>query len=103
MKLLTKEIIAKLPPLYSTDNIATEDKRIIVKFFQPWGAWTWWATEGSQQEDGDWLFFGLVEGFEKEWGYFSLHELEAIRGPAGLKIERDIHFGMPLVKDSEAK
>jgi hypothetical protein len=29
---------------------------------------------------------------EKEFGYFSLKELESIRFPWGLKIERDIHF-----------
>jgi len=43
-------------------------------------------------EDGDWLFYGLVDGFEKEWGYFSLKELESVRGPLGLGIERDIYF-----------
>ena len=38
-------------------------------------------TEGSAQYDpegpaggeGDFLFFGFVIGFEKEWGYFSLN------------------------------
>ena len=40
----------------------------------------------------DFLFFGLVIGFEKELGYFSLAELESARGPMGLAIERDLHF-----------
>jgi Protein of unknown function (DUF2958) len=44
----------------------------------------------------DYLFFGLVVGFEKELGYFSLHELktakEGLRGLRALPIERDIHF-----------
>jgi hypothetical protein len=38
------------------------------------------------------LFFGLVEGLETEWGYFSLSELQSIRGPGGIRIERDKFF-----------
>jgi len=33
-----------------------------------------------------------VEGQEKELGYFSLAELEGVRGPMGLAIERDLHW-----------
>lgn len=39
------------------------------------------------------IFFGLVDGLETELGYFTLSELEALRGPWGLKVERDLHFG----------
>ena len=28
----------------------------------------------------------------KEFGYFTLRELESVRGPLGLPIERDLHF-----------
>ena len=35
--------------------------------------------------------FGLVEGFEKELGYFSLDELLSLKfPPLGLSIERDM-------------
>ena len=34
----------------------------------------------------------MVHGFEDELGYFSLAELEGIRGPLGLGIERDLHW-----------
>jgi Protein of unknown function (DUF2958) len=61
------------------------------KFFCPWSDWTWFATEGDPQGD-DFIFFGYVIGFEEEWGYFSLTELESVRGPGGLTIERDIYF-----------
>ena len=44
------------------------------------------------QNEIDFQFFGLVEGFEKELGYFNLSELESVRGPLGLPIERDLHF-----------
>ena len=36
--------------------------------------------------------FGAVIGLEEEWGYFSLTELESVRGPGGLTIERDLCF-----------
>ena len=67
-----------------------EDPQIVVKFFTPWSNWTWYATEFDPE---DLRFFGLVDGFEREWGYFSLEELLEIRGPAGLRIERDLHIG----------
>ena len=90
MKLLTAEIIERLPKLYSQENI--DNPKIIVKFFDPLSSWTWYVTEGEEQEERDWLFFGLVEGHEKELGYFTLKQLEEIR-VAGLGIERDRHFG----------
>lgn len=99
MKLLTKEIIAKLrkTPLYATDgqNVVP----VIVKFFTPDSSWTWYAVEGKELEGGDWEFFGLVEGLEKELGYFTLFELQQVRGGFGLRIERDRWFsGMVLDK-----
>ncbi len=39
------------------------------------------------------MFFGLVDGFERELGYFSLSELESVHGPYGVGIERDLYFG----------
>lgn len=96
MKLMTKEIERKLPALYSTENIKTDDKKVVVKFFTPWSNWTWYAVEGEKREDGDYLFFGLVDGHEKELGYFTLSDLMSVRGPAGLKIERDRNFSGTL-------
>lgn len=95
MKLLTKELRNQFPKLYEKEDIPTPEKKVIAKFFTPWTSWTWYAVEF----DGEDLFFGLVDGLEKEWGYFSLKELESITGPAGLKIERDLYFGQPLIKD----
>jgi hypothetical protein len=34
----------------------------------------------------------MVHGHEKEMGYFMLSELQSVKGPVGLKIERDMHF-----------
>lgn len=83
MKLLTAEIRRKLPPIGATED--KPDPKAVVKFFTPWTGWTWYATEF----DGRDLFFGLVDGHEVGLGHFSLAELESVKGPFGLKIERD--------------
>jgi len=88
MKLLTQEIRNKLPKLYEQDEKGG-DAIVYVKFFAPdSNPWTWYATEF----DGKDTFFGLVHGFEKELGYFSLAELQKARGPLGLAIERDLYW-----------
>ena len=91
MKLLTKEIEKKLPPLYTNENKEPEDIQIIVKFFHPYSNWAWYATEGKA-EDNDFTFFGYVRGFDNELGYFSLSELESVNFK-GIGIERDMYFG----------
>jgi len=52
--------------------------------------WTWFITEGSEEEDGDWLLFGYVIGLDEEWGYFLLSEIASVRGPLGSAVERDL-------------
>ncbi len=86
MKLLTKELREKLPLLGSTDS--NPDPVAVCKFFTPDSNWTWWALEF----DGEDTFYGLVRGFEEEFGTFSLAELETATGPLGLHIERDLYF-----------
>ena len=85
--LLDAESRSRLPELYSTE-LSGLDAIVQVKFFTPDASWTWYATEF----DGGDIFFGLVIGFEIELGYFSLSELEEVRGPLGLPIERDLYF-----------
>jgi hypothetical protein len=90
MKLLTDELRARLPPLYSQE--AEAEPTVYAKFFLPGTGWTWYVTEGSPQGD-DFLFFGFVFGLEAEFGYFLLSELESVRSPlGGLPVERDITF-----------
>ena len=90
MLLMTEELRRKLPPLYSTEH--SPEVVALAKFFTPWSDWTWYAVEF----DGMDTFFGFVEGFEREWGYFSLSELESTRGPGGFSIQRD-YFFEPMV------
>jgi hypothetical protein len=86
MELLTRELRQQLPPLYAQESVA--DPLVICKFFTPDAGWTWYAIEF----DGEDVFFGWVVGFVQELGYFLLSELEAVHGPLGLPIERDLHF-----------
>jgi hypothetical protein len=89
MKLLTAEIRRLLPAL--DEDAGGGDAVAIVKYFTPDSSWSWHAVCGGQQGD-DFIFFGLVDGYEKELGYFSLAELESARGPLGLRIERDLYW-----------
>ena len=87
MKLLTDELIKNLPPLYSTENI--KDPLIQCKFFTPDSSWSWYVLEFDKTNE---IFFGYVCGLERELGYFSLAELESVKGQLGLGVERDISF-----------
>jgi len=77
----------KIPTLYSSEK--TQDPIAVLKYFTPDSSWTWFVLEFDPEEN---LCFGLVIGHERELAYFSLAELETIRGPMGLPIERDLHF-----------
>ena len=88
MELLPKEIKERFPALYACEEKEAHEIEIVAKYFTPDSNWTWWAYEF----DGEDIFFGLVQGFEVEFGYFSLSELQSVRGPLGLPIERDIYY-----------
>ena len=120
MKLMTKEIENLFKKLGSQEKL--DDPIVVVKFFNPTGAGTWYATEliyliKRTDEDRepetleveaskidefkdcevvDMLFFGYVSihgDFCDEWGYFELSELESVKCPPfGLGIERDLFF-----------
>lgn len=73
--------------------------KAIVKFFMPDGSWVWYATEF----DGEDIFFGLVAGNFLELGYFSLKELQSVRGRLGLPVERDLYFTPTTLADLWAR
>ncbi len=86
-QLITQELLDRFHQLGRQEGM---DAIIVAKFFVPWSNWIWFATEFDPE---DFIFFGLVHGFENELGSFSLLELLNVRGPGGLRIERDLHFG----------
>jgi len=96
MKLLPKEIRETLPTLYSQDGKGGKAVAYL-KLFTPDSGFTWWILEGGpikdeQGDEVDYHMFGLVEGHCKELGYVSLKELEELRGPMGLPVERDLYW-----------
>lgn len=108
MKLLPEELEKIIPPLGAT--FKETDPIVKIRFFDPYGSWSWYVIEGSRHKEGvatilddkeyhsDMIFYGLVKGFEDELGDFSLAELESIKTSWGTpRIERDIIFEhMPL-------
>jgi len=103
MKLFPKEIRETVPDLYAQDGKG--GKAVVnVKFFAPSSSWTWYVVGGEPMLDEsgkeqDFRFFGLVDGHEKEFGDFLLSELEEVRGPMGLPIERDLHWKPKMLEE----
>ena len=88
MKLLTQTLKRRFAQVGSQES--TSDPVVIAKFFDPVGSATWYATEYDPERN---ICFGYVTGLGfDEWGSFSIDELESIKRPFGLGIERDIHF-----------
>lgn len=80
----------------NAERIGTDGDTIdfmpVVKLFCPWGAATWLLTELDPEQPD--IAFGLCDlGMgEPEIGSVSLGEIADLRGPGGLRIERDRHF-----------
>ena len=93
MKLFTKEILNKLPALYANSEKGMAETKVIVKLFNPAGAGTWYITEYDPETKIAFGFVNLGDPEMAELGYISIQELEDLRLPFGLGIERDINFG----------
>jgi hypothetical protein len=88
MKLITKTLEERFEKI--GDQSQSIDPIFIAKFFNPCGSATWYATEYDKQTN---ICFGYVTGMDfDEWGTFSIEELESLKLPYGLKIERDLYF-----------
>ncbi|MCD8208696.1 MAG: DUF2958 domain-containing protein [Bacteroidales bacterium] len=96
MKLITKKVEKLMDkyPLYSQDGKG-KNAVCIVKFFHTLSNWTWYVLEGDKKS-GE--FFGIVSGFEIEYGYFTLDEL-AKHTKWGVGVERDRYFDPQPIKD----
>jgi hypothetical protein len=93
--LMNDEIKEQLPELYSNEEIGLE-AIAPVKYFTPDSSWTWYPSEYDPEHK---IFYGLVIGFEIEFGMFSLEELQELRGPMGLQIERDLHYQQKTLRE----
>jgi hypothetical protein len=100
VKLVTNEIEHAL--LTAPKDQSPESTPVICKFFVPWGSGTWFITE-AEREDDDLRLFGFCDLFGDpscaELGYLMLSELANVRGPGGLRIERDLYYGPHTLAD----
>lgn len=76
MQYMTKEIIKRMPRYYGEGN-DQHNPIAQVKFFNPFGSWTWYGLEFDPNQE---MFFGLVFGYEAELGSFSIAEFESVKG-----------------------
>ncbi len=87
----SREQLARLPRLYSTESVPLPEKLIHMHFFL--GSCDWYAAEYCPS---DRLFFGyaiLNDDFDNaEWGCFAYDEMRAIRTDSGIEIDRDLHW-----------
>ena len=95
MRLMTNKIMDGLPALYQTENTATDEKVLLMRFYGLNTGWQWYLCEYSHEDN---IAFGYVIGHENEWGYFSLEEMESIH-----TILRDKEFQPIKFKDLKNK
>ncbi len=87
---MTQELEKRFAQVGSQDG--AKDPIVVTEFFDPCGIARWYATEYDPKEK---MFFGYASIFcdeNDEWGYFSLEELESIKCPLGLGIERNLYW-----------
>lgn len=95
MDLMPPDLAAKLPPLGSTENEPEDKKMVVAHYFS--SSWDWYVLEYDPK---DRLFYGLVHGFEVEYGSFLLDELESVK-PKGFQmgIELDLYWTPTLMSE----
>jgi hypothetical protein len=92
MKLFTETILKSIPSLGSTGNMALDKIKVRVKLFNPLGPQKWFITEYDPKTKEAFGFVTLGDPQCAELGYINIQEIEDIKLPLGLKIERDLHF-----------
>ena len=88
---MTEKLADTVPALGANANVADCDAILApAKVFSPYSNWNWYITEWDA-ETGQ--CFGLVEGFERELGYFDLTELAETTVFGGVPaVERDLYW-----------
>lgn len=103
--LIPESILENIPNLYETERSINPICQ--VKLFTPdsqYSQWTWYIIEFSKEDKS--TCYGYIKGFESELGYFSLEELESIKGPLGLAVECDLSFSptaLEIIRKSKIK
>jgi hypothetical protein len=103
MKLLTKELIKQIPTLAETDELGIEESFAYAKFFNPMGNHQWFITAYDPEQNLAFGYVNLNDPQMAELGYISIQEIENIKLPFGMTIERDRGFSkMPLTEVMDA-
>lgn len=68
---MIKDLLKNAADLYSQDGKGK--KAVVYLVLEGINGWKWYITEYSKKEN---IAFGYVKGFEDEWGYISIEELE---------------------------
>jgi Protein of unknown function (DUF2958) len=90
MELITEELIEIMNSYPIKSQAEETDPMILVKFFNPCGSQSWYISEYDPEHKEA---FGYVTGmYQDEFGYVSIEELQSIKLPFGLTIERDLYF-----------
>ena len=90
-QLMTEKLADTIPALGANEKARDYDAVLApAKLFSPYSNWTWYITEMDPQTG---QCFGLVDGFEKEIGYFDLTELAETTVFGGVPaVERDLYW-----------
>lgn len=88
-KMITKELEKALPSLSSSTN---DDSPILVHYFNPAGRGDWFGMTYNPKTREFFGYVSIFHDYNDELGYFSLDELESIKLPLGMHIERDIYW-----------
>lgn len=57
---------------------ADEESNPIAKLHFSNGTWDWYVIGAKSLENGDLMFLGLVNGIEKELGFFTLKQIQEV-------------------------
>ena len=78
-----------MPKFETKDKELYIDNQKVIKGWESFTGLYWFATEEAYRQDSllpngnevkdDIIYFGLVQGQEQEWGYFSKGELESLK------------------------
>lgn len=104
MKPLPRSLLDQMIANFRTNQreLKEIDPYPVVKLFTPDAQATWLLSEFDPCEG---LFFGLCDlglGFP-ELGYVAQVELQELRGPLGLRVERDVHWQAKMPLSAYAK
>lgn len=96
---MTKELEKKMPTYEEIEDVKYDDLKVLVHYFNPAGRGNWFGVSYDPETR---IMFGYVSIFgdwNDEAGDFSLQELEELKLPLGLSIERNLHWTPKSLKE----